>query len=129
MGHVGAKALFYASDRVFRVFDGVVEKRCGQSGSVQAHVREDVRHFQEMSKVGIAGAAELVMMALSGNLVGAPHHPGIFRGTVDAQFFEQFFKARVELARGAVAVELERKIARGRHDSGRPHRFSVAQER
>ena len=71
--------------------------------------------FEEMSKVGIAGAAELVMMALGSNFVGSPHHPGIFGGAVDAQLFEQFFKARVELSRGAVAVELERKIARGRH--------------
>src|SRR5258708_9729814 len=69
------------------------------------------------------------MVAFGGNFVGAPHHPGIFRGTVDAQLFEQFFEAGVELARGTVAIELERKIARGRHDSGRPHRSSVAQDR
>jgi len=86
VGHVGAKALFDARDRVFRVFDGVVEKRGGQSGSVKAHVREDMRHFQEMSKVGIAGAPELVMMALGGNFVGAPHHPGIFEGRLMRSF-------------------------------------------
>src|SRR6267143_2732834 len=115
VGHVRAKALFDASDRIFRVFDGIVEQCGGQRRSVKAHVREDVRHFQQMREVGISGAAELVMMALGGNFVGAPHHPGIFRGPVDAELLEQFFEARVELARGAVAVKLERKIARGRH--------------
>ena len=50
----------------------------------------------------------MVVMALGGNFIGTTHHPGIFGGPVDAQLFEQFFQARVELARGPVAVELER---------------------
>jgi len=64
-----------------------------------------VRDFEEMGQVRIAGAAELVVVALGGNFVGAAEHPGILGRTVLAELLDQFLEASVELASGAVAVE------------------------
>jgi len=78
-------------------------------------VREDVGDFEEVGQVRIAGAAELVVMALRGDFVGAADHPGIFGRAVLAELFEKFFEACVELANGTVAVEAERDFVRRRH--------------
>src|SRR5712691_6400669 len=115
MGDIGAKALLDAGDGILGVFDGVMENRGGERGGIEAHVREDVGDFEEVGQVRIAGAAELVVMALRGDFVGAADHPGIFGRAVLAELFEQFFEAGVELANGAVAVEAERQIARRGH--------------
>src|SRR5262249_11861684 len=76
---------------------------------------EDVRYFQQVSNVRLAGTAKLIVMALRGDLVGAANHPGIFGRTILFQFFEKLFEARVQLPNRAVAVEAERQIARRRH--------------
>ena len=108
MGDIGAEALFDAGNGILGVLNGVVENGGGQRSGIQAHVRENVGDFEQVGQVRLAGAAKLVVVALGGNLVGAPDHPGIFGGAVLSKFFEQFFKARVELASRAVAVEAER---------------------
>ena len=94
----GAKAFFNARDRILGVFDSVVENRGGERGGVDAHVGKDVGNFEQVGEVGFAGTAELVVMALSGDFVGAANHPGIFGGAVLAEFFEEFLEARVQLA-------------------------------
>src|SRR5580658_9949776 len=68
-----------------------------------------------MRDIGIAGAAELIVMALGSNFVGATDHPGIFGRTIFAEFFEEFFKAGFQLADRAVALEAQRDIAGRRH--------------
>ena len=52
-----AKAFLNARNGKFRVFDDVVKKSGGKRGGVHAHVGEDVRDFQQMGEIGIAGAA------------------------------------------------------------------------
>ena len=89
-----AEALFDAREREFGVFDDVMEQRGSQRGGIEAQVREDVRDFEQMRQVRLTGAAYLVAMALGGNLVGAANHPGIFGGTILAEFFEQLFEAQ-----------------------------------
>jgi len=74
-----------------------MEKRGSEGGGVEAHVREDVRDFEQVGEVRIAGAAELVVVALGGNLVGAADHPGIFGRAVLAELFEELFEACIEL--------------------------------
>src|SRR5258708_9440272 len=64
-----------------------------------------------MSHVRFAGAAKLVAVPLGGDFVGAAHHPGIFGGTIFAQLGQQLVEARVELALGAVSVEVQRGVA------------------
>ncbi len=115
MRDIGAEALFDAGDGILGVFDGVMENRGGERSGVETHVREDVRNFEEVREIRIAGAAELVMVALGGNFVSAAEHPGIFGGAVLAEFFDQLLKACVELASGAVAIEGERDFVRRRH--------------
>src|SRR5882762_10128222 len=115
MGDVGSEALFDAGDGILGVFDGVMENRGGQRGGVEPHVREDVRDFEEVGEIGIAGAAELVMVPLGGDFVSAAEHPGIFGRAVLAELFEQFLETSVELASGAVAVEGQGDFVRRRH--------------
>ena len=55
-----------------------MEKRGSERGGIEAHVRKDVRDFEQVGQVWLAGAAELAVVALGGNLVGATDHPGIF---------------------------------------------------
>jgi hypothetical protein len=92
-----------------------VEDRGCERGGIEAHVREDVSDFQKVGEIRFAGTAELVVVALGGNLVSAANHPGIFGGTILAKFFEELFEARVQLAHRAIAVEAQREVARRRH--------------
>src|SRR4030088_1079207 len=72
--------------------------------------------FQEMSEVGVPRTAKLVTVALRRDFVGAAHHPGILRGAVLAELAQQLFQAGIEFALGAVAVKMERQIARRLHN-------------
>src|SRR6267143_2852756 len=92
-----------------------MENRGGERGGIETHVRENVGDFEQVGKIGFAGAAELIAVALGGDLVGAPDHPGIFGGAVLAEIFEKFLEARVELTNGAVAVKAQRDFVRRRH--------------
>ncbi len=81
-GSFFAKTFLNARNGKFSVFNYVMEKSGGKRGGVHAHVGENVRDFQEMCEIGIAGAAELVAMALRGNFVGAANQPGIIGRTI-----------------------------------------------
>ena len=115
MSDVGAKALFDPGDGILRIFDGVVENRGGEGGGVETHVREDVGDFEQVSEIRVTRTAELVVVTLGGDFVGAADHPGIFGGAVLAELFKKLLEARVELANGAVAVEAQRDFVRRRH--------------
>jgi hypothetical protein len=92
-----------------------MENRGGERGGIEAHIREDVGDFEQVGQIGFAGAAELVVVALGGDFVGAADHPGVFGGAVLSEFLEEFFEASVKLANGAVAVEAERDFVRRGH--------------
>src|SRR5260370_13230746 len=115
MSDIGAEESLDGGEGILGVFNGVMKNRGGKRGGIETHVREDVRDFEKMRQVRIAGAAELVVMALGGNFVGAAEHPRIFGRTVFAELLDQFLEACVELASGAVAVKGERDFVRRRH--------------
>src|SRR5258708_4418652 len=102
------EAFFNSRDRIFGVLDGVVKKRGGQRGSIETHIRKNVGNFQEMGEIRIARTAELIVMALRGNFIGAAYHPGIFGRAILAELFQQLVQASIELALGAVAMKMER---------------------
>ena len=54
-------------------------------------------------------------MPLRRDFIRATDQPRVFRGPVGLQFYEEFFEARIELALGAVAVEIQGKIGGRRH--------------
>jgi hypothetical protein len=54
-------------------------------------------------------------MALGCEFVGAANHPGVFRGTVLAQLFEEFLETGVEHPLGAVAMKRQREVVGRRH--------------
>ena len=112
----GAKSFFQARKRIFRVLDGVMQQRRRQRSGIQLHVREDVRDFQEMRDVGVAGTAELVAVAFGGNVIRTTNQPGILRGAIGTQFFEEFFETGVELALGAVPVEIQGQVGARSHN-------------
>src|ERR1700674_2847749 len=68
-----------------------------------------------MREVGITGAANLVAVAFGGDFVRAADQPGIFRGAIFAKLGEQLLKAGVQLTLVAVAMEVQRYVACGRH--------------
>ena len=115
MGDISTEALLDARDGILGVFDGVMENRGGERGSVKTHIREDMGDFEQVREIRVTRTAELVVVALGSDFVGAANHPGIFGGAVLAELFEEFFQARVELANGAVAVEAQRDFVRRRH--------------
>jgi hypothetical protein len=61
-GSFFAKTFPNARNGKFSVFNDVMEKSGGKRGGVHAHVGENVRDFQEMCEIGIAGTADLIAM-------------------------------------------------------------------
>jgi hypothetical protein len=92
-----------------------MEERCGQSGGVEAHVSEDVRYFEKVGDVGVAGTAELVSMAFGSDVKGPADEPGIIRGAIGAELGEELLKASVDLPLGAVAIEIQGYVGWRRH--------------
>jgi len=89
-----------------------VEESRRQRGSVQAHIRQDVRDFQEVGEIRFAGIAELVAVALGGDIVGPADQPGIFGRTVQAELLKKLFQSAIELPLRAVTVEIKGRLAR-----------------
>src|SRR5580692_1122641 len=97
--------------------------------SVEAEAGEDVCDLEQVHEVWLAGFAELLTVALGGDVVGATDHPGVFGGAILAELGEELFQAGVELALGAVAVEAEGYIARSHGLVYDSHRDAVARRR
>src|SRR5215813_1390475 len=72
-------------------------------------------NFEKMRHVRVARAAELVAVAFGGDFVGTANLPGVLRGAILAQLVEEFLHPRVQQALGALAVKVQRKIARTGH--------------
>ena len=106
----GAEAFLNSGEGKLGVFDHVVQERGGQRRGIQAQVREDVCDLEQMRQVRFARPAELFAMPLGGYFVSAADHPGIFGGAIFAQLGQQFFEAGVELALGAIAVEVNGRL-------------------
>src|SRR5258706_12844582 len=104
-----------ARDGKFSVLNHVVEKSGGKSGRVHAHVGENVRDFEKMGKIGIAGTSQLIAMAFCGNFVSAAYEPRIVGGAILLKRFEKFVQASVQQALRAVPIELQWKIGRAGH--------------
>src|SRR5215470_8291035 len=68
-----------------------------------------------MSEVGIAGTPKLVAMALRSDFVSAADEPRVVGGAIAFQLLEKRVQASVQLALGAVAIELQRQIGRAGH--------------
>ena len=110
-----AEAFGDARDGKLGVFDDVVEEGGGQRRGVEAEVGEDMGDLEQVHEVRLAGFTELFTVALGGNVVGTADHPGVFGGSILAKLGEEFLKAGIELALGAIAVEAEGNVARRRH--------------
>src|SRR5271166_1066744 len=92
-----------------------MKQRGGQSGGVEAHVGEDMGDLEEMGDVGVAGTAELVAVALCGNVEGTTDEPGIIRRAIGAELSQELLEASISLSFGAVAVEVQGQIGWRRH--------------
>ena len=93
---IRAKLLGDLLERNFGVFDHVVKKRGAERGDVELHVREEVRDFDGMRKVGLAGKARLRFVLLGGEIVGAAKELEVVAGTVAAHFVQQLDKAQID---------------------------------
>ena len=109
------KTLLNASHGEFRVFDYVVQERCGKGGGVHAHVRQDVGHFQQVREIRVAGTAQLVAVTFSRYLICTADEPRIVRRTVFLELVQKLVQASVQQALGTIAVEVERQIGRPGH--------------
>ena len=85
-----------------------MKQRGSQCGGVHAHVREDVRYFEKVRKVRIAGTAKLVAVALRCNFIRAMDQPGIIGWAIFLELIQQLMEPRIELALAAIAVKLKR---------------------
>ena len=85
-------------ERNFRVFDDVVKKRGAERSDVELHVREEMRHFDGMREVRLAGKAGLRLVLLGGEIVGAAEEFEVVAGAVAAHFVDQLDEAQVHCA-------------------------------
>ena len=96
----GAKLLGDRFERNLGVFDHVVQQGRAKRRDIQLHVREDVRYFHGMGKVGLAGEARLRLVLLGGEIVGAAQEVEIVARTVAAHLVHQLDKAQIHRAAG-----------------------------
>jgi hypothetical protein len=76
-----------------------VQQRRTQRGDIELHVRQDVRDFQGMRKVGIARLAQLRAMLFGRKIKGAPQRFNVARGPRLPYFFNQFKEAQLQRPR------------------------------
>ena len=94
------------------VFDDVVEERGAKRGHVELHVRQQVRHFDGMREVGLAGKARLRLVLLGGEIVGAAKEVEIVAGAILAHLVQQLDEAHIN---GAPRRDANRRFARRVH--------------
>ena len=92
-----------------RVLDHIVQQGGAQRRDVQLHVRQDVRHFQGMRQVGIAGLAQLRAVLLGGKFERAPKQLDIAGRARLADLFDQFKEARLQRARRALRLAADQR--------------------
>jgi len=109
------ETFLYARNGKLGVFNDIMKERGSESCGVHAHIGKDVRDLEEVRHVRVAGTAKLVAVTLRGDFVSATDYPGIFGGSILAEFREQFFQTGVQLALGALAVKMQGKITGARH--------------
>ena len=103
-GDVRPEALGDALRGYARVLDHVVQQRGAERRDVQLHVRQDVRDFQGMRKVGIARLAQLRAMLLGGKLKRPPQQLDVARRARLPHFFDQFEEAHLQGLRRALRL-------------------------
>ncbi len=113
---IGAELLGDAVGAGFGVLNDVVEKRGAERCHVELHIREDVRHFQRVRKVGLAGKAHLRFVLFGGEIVGAAEELEVVAGAAAADFVHQLDEAQVH---GAARREADGRFGHGFH--GRFH--------
>ena len=91
----GPKRSAMRCDGDVRVFDDVMQQRGAERRDVQLHVREDVRDFEGMREVGLAGLAQLGAVLLGGKIKGAPQQLDVARRARLPYFFHQLEEAQL----------------------------------
>ena len=109
---IRAKLLGNFLDGNLGVFDDVVKKRGAQRGHVELHVREQMRHFDGMRKVGLAGEARLRFVLLGGEIVGAAKKIEIVARAIVAHLVQQLDEAQID---GAPRRDANRRFAERVH--------------
>ena len=116
----GPKSVGELFERDFGVFDDVVQERGAQRRHVELHVRQRMRHFKRMGKIGLAGEANLPSMMLGGEIVGAAQQREVVAGAILANLVHQLDEAQVHrpLGSGAHARQIGRRFHfRGLHSN------------
>ena len=83
-------------ERDFRVFDHIVQQRGADRGHVELHVREEMRHFERMREVRLARKAELRLVLLGREIVGAAQQVDVVAGAVLADLVREFDEAQID---------------------------------
>ena len=86
------------STRNFRVLDDVVKKRGAQRGHVELHVRQQMRHFDWMRKVRLAGEPRLSLVLFGGEIVRPAKQIYVVARAVAAHLVHQLGKAQINRA-------------------------------
>ena len=82
------------------VFDGVVQQAGGDGGGVHLELGEDLRDFQWMADVGLAGGAALAFVLLDGKRPGRADEVEVVGGAIGFDGLDQMLESRLQI--GAV---------------------------
>ena len=93
VGDLRAEQLLDAVDGGQRVFDDVVQQARRDGHGVQAHVREDVRDFERVDEVWLAGVAHLSLVLHRREDVGPPQQLDVGFRCVTANLLDQILEA------------------------------------
>ena len=72
-----------------------MQKRGAERRHVELHIREQMRHFDRMREVRLAGKAHLRFVLLGGEIVGAAEESEIVAGTVLAHLVQQLGETHI----------------------------------
>ena len=98
MTDLAAEIVGQRLQRVAGVLDGVVQQRGDQGGGVHAELGEDIGDRQRMGDVGVTRTAQLIGVALLGDIVGPLQNGQVGLGMELSVHGDQRFEHRVHQA-------------------------------
>ena len=96
----GPNSAAMSGERDARVFDDVMQQGGAECGDVEPQVRQDVRYFERMRKIGFTGFADLRLVLLGSESKCALQRADVFARAILPHAFQQLGKPGLQATLG-----------------------------